>query len=286
MQKMEGREESSIQQKKKSKGTNAPASIQAPTGEANSNGTGVARARPASEVNVTPTGARQSTMSPMTGGESLGDSTAATATTNNSVIETNELLQRMITSDLNGQGDGGDSDAEGDGFNISNDLSAPVNDSSAEQQMNDRDEIEDNVLDSDDHFVMAESSTEQKAPCTLFGAPDGWHPPGPKEGWVYKRKADKNEPLHESVDNPGRWSNYTYKAKFAGRGGHGPYSHHQMPAGARPVPMDSQTGKRKRGDWEFHYQGWKQTDDNPSFVRKDASRDNIFPSNPEDMAED
>ena len=107
MQKMEGREESSIQQKKKSKGTNTPASIQAPTGKANSNGTGVARARPALEVNVTPTGARQSTMSPMTGGESLGDSTAATATTNNSVIETNELLQQMITSDLNGQGDGG-----------------------------------------------------------------------------------------------------------------------------------------------------------------------------------
>ena len=97
--------------KKKSEGTNAPSSIQAPTGEANSNGTGVARARPALEVNVTPTGARQSTMSPMTGGESLGDSTAATITTNNSVIETNELLQRMITSDLNGQGDGGDSEA-------------------------------------------------------------------------------------------------------------------------------------------------------------------------------
>lgn len=88
--------DSSIQQKKKSKGTSATASIPAPTGEANSNGTGVARARPASEVNVTPTGARQSSMSPMTGGESMGDSTAATTTTNNSVIETNELLQRMI----------------------------------------------------------------------------------------------------------------------------------------------------------------------------------------------
>ena len=157
---------------------------------------------------------------------------------------------------------GGDSDPEGDVFNISNDSLTPVNNSSAKQQMNDCDEIKDNVLDSDDHFFIAESSTEHNVSCTLFGAPDGWHPPGPKEGWVYKRRVDKNEPLYLSVNNPRGWSNYMYKAKFSGRGGHVPYSHHHMPAGAHPVPVDPQTGKRKQGDWEFYYQGWKQTDNN------------------------
>ena len=76
-----------------------------------------------------------------------------------------------------------------------------------------------------------------------------------------------------------RKKNYTYKSKFSGRGGHGPYSHHQMPAGACPVPIDTVTRKRKRGDWKFHYQGWKQTNDTPSFVQNGASKDNIFPSN-------
>ena len=255
-------------------GTSSIASANTPTPSA---------AAPALEVNFTPTGAHPLSMSPMTGGGrsiagSIDDSTAASTAASTTILETNDFLASMIALDIDEKGDDGDSDADGEGYNLSTDLSAPANESSTEQQMNDRDEIEDNVIDHDHHYFVAESSTENTAASTLAGAPDGWNPPAPKEGWVYSRKVDKNEPAHESVDNPGGWSNYTYKGKFQGKGGHGPYSHHEMPAGARPVPIDPATGKRKRGEWEFHYKGWKQSNDNPSFVRQGASKDNMFPS--------
>ena len=259
---------------------------------------------PALEVNVSPLGARMSVLSPMTKGGSIATSTAGSySTAIESIIETNEQIETMIQADLEEVGDGGDSDEEGDGFHISNDLARPAMDSASEQLMNDRGEIENNVMDSEDHFVMheCEEGTADDVPPTtegvhatvegvralalitprphLDGAPDGWLPPAPKEGWEYSRKINKQEPQHATLDNPGQWSSYTYKAKFAGRNGTGPYSHHEMPAGARPVPIDPVTGKRMQGAWEFFYQGWKQTNTTPGLVREGASKDNMFPSN-------
>ena len=41
--------------------------------------------------------------------------------------------------------------------------------------------------------------------------------------------------------------------------------------------MDKDTNKRTERRFEFYYNGWKSTSNNPSCVGKDASRDNIFP---------
>ena len=82
-----------------------------------------------------------------------------------------------------------------------------------------------------------------------------------------------------SLDNPGGWSNYTYHSKIAGVGGHGDYIKHEMPAGARPVPMNEKSGKRTSGDWDFFYNGWQQNDPNPKFVRQGASKECVFPDN-------
>lgn len=59
--------------------------------------------------------------------------------------------------------------------------------------------------------------------------------------------------------------------------GNGLYSHHVTPAGARAVPVNPATGKRTEGDWEFHYNGWKDQSNNPAFCRAGSTRDNIFP---------
>ncbi len=105
------------------------------------------------EVNVTPLGAQMSDLSPMTKGGSIANSTTGSI---ESIIETNEQIEVMMVADLKEAGDGGDSDEEGDGFHISNDLARPVMDSASKQLMNDSGEIEDNVMDSEDHFVMHE----------------------------------------------------------------------------------------------------------------------------------
>ena len=48
--------------------------------------------------------------------------------------------------------------------------------------------IEDNVEDTEDNFHMATISLDNMPECHLNGAPDGWFPPGPKEGWEYEVK--------------------------------------------------------------------------------------------------
>ncbi len=51
------------------------------------------------------------------------------------------------------------------------------------------------------------------------------------------------------MDNPGKWSNFTFRPMFEPKGGK--YNCHSMPAGAIPVPMNAKTGKRELGGYEF-----------------------------------
>ena len=127
------------------------------------------------------------------------------------------------------------------------------------QLQNNRVIIEDNVEYNEDNFRMAMGSPDNMPGCDLDGAPDGWFPPGPKEGWEYQVKVKENQNAvpHDSLDNPGGWSNYPYHRKFAGVGEHRDCNKHEMPAGARPVPINEETGKRTSGDWDFFYKGWQ-----------------------------
>ena len=99
--------------------------------------------------------------------------------------------------------------------------------------MNDYDEIEANIEANDDNGVTGQIDTSNPF-SAMDGAPAGCE-------WTHTPKTEKGEPYFETVDNPGNWSPYTYKAKFPG--GLGLYKDHRMPAGATVVPKDPETGK-------------------------------------------
>jgi hypothetical protein len=98
--------------------------------------------------------------------------------------------------------------------------------------------------------------------------PSDWTPP--------VAKAAKGEPAFESVDNPGKWPEYTYRSKFLKTGTKN-YAHHSLPTGARPVPANQQ-GKRMVDGWEFHYGKWENGPDNLK-SRSGATNTNPFPEN-------
>ncbi len=63
---------------------------------------------------------------------------------------------------------------------------------------------------------------------------------------------------------------------FEPRGGK--YICHAMPAGAAPVPINAEMGKREEGGYEFFYQGWKQENPNRENCRFDATGGDLFPT--------
>ena len=52
---------------------------------------------------------------------------------------------------------------------------------------------------------------------------------------------------------------------------------HSMLAGAVPVPVHPDTGKREVGGYEFFYDGWKHPSPNKSNTRMGATKENLFP---------
>ena len=63
---------------------------------------------------------------------------------------------------------------------------------------------------------------------------------------------------------------------FEGSGETRKYKGHAMPAGAIPVPKNSE-GKRVNKGYEFHYGKWKHPLDDPTFYREGATKKNLFP---------
>ena len=51
----------------------------------------------------------------------------------------------------------------------------------------------------------------------LSGAPSGWYPPEPPDDWKpWPRKVKSGEPEFSTIDNPGNWSEFTYRPTFSG----------------------------------------------------------------------
>jgi hypothetical protein len=71
---------------------------------------------------------------------------------------------------------------------------------------------------------------------------DGPQPLLPKN-WNPTINSLKREPPFDELNNPGRWSSFTYRPLFQPKGG---YMCHTMPAGATAVPVDEVTGKCHR----------------------------------------
>ena len=108
---------------------------------------------------------------------------------------------------------------------------------------------------------------------SLPRVPEDWVAPPPK----------KDEPKFEDVDNPGEWHEFTYRPRFykPKKGNKtkkgfkvGQYLGHFLPTGATVVEAD-EDGKRKVGEWEFHYNDW--TLDVESQYRSGSTKANPFP---------
>ena len=238
--------------------------------------------RALSEVAVPPRYASSAdTMSPLTGA-SIGTGDGESATDSLESLETDGVVRRIFAEDQAAVGDGGDSDGDGEGFEVKNDFRESMLLAMRDDLVHERDEIEDAVGDDDDNCIISSSQIEVGNPdnvepsAALLGAHDGWVVPGPPDTWEYKQAVAKGEPPFESVDNPGGWSSYTFKANFVGRGAKATYLAHEMPCGAVPVPKDPLTGKRMHGGYEFHYQGWTRPVPRADFSRG-ATRDNMHP---------
>ena len=72
---------------------------------------------PTRDINLTPTGAQASNMSPLTGQGNLLEegSMFSRASTNTSATIPAEVIRDMVLEEMNDRGDGGDSDCEGEG---------------------------------------------------------------------------------------------------------------------------------------------------------------------------
>jgi hypothetical protein len=154
----------------------------------------------------------------------------------------NGLILADVEEDQEDQGDGGGSDIEGeDGRDF---------EESAVEAM------EENIqANADDSNAVAHTAKQYKVLLSRMTYGDLIHLPSPPEDWVAPEpKTLKGEPAFSNVDNPGDWSQYTYRADFDSKG---KYKHHTIPTGAVPVPLEN--GKRKLRLWEFHYKGWKSS---------------------------
>jgi hypothetical protein len=88
----------------------------------------------------------------------------------------------------------------------------------------------------------------------------------------------KGEPTFLNVNNPGKWSEYTFRPEFAKKekGGKGRNcTGHSLPTGAVPVP--EKDGKREAGGWQFYYNGWKHDSVDDASFRSGVSPENLFP---------
>jgi len=174
-------------------------------------------------------------------GNSMGQDTLAR--------RSEELIRNLEDDDLKYDGDGGMSDAEGDGFDIVTSYLDSMNEANRERNLTEYNEIEDNIAGEEFACVPEITNT---IPAPLFGAPKGWLPPTPPATWSRpEAKTDCDEPYFDSVDNPGNWSAFTFKPTFNKK----QYVYHCMPAGAVPVPNTLDTGKREVGGYEFFHNG-------------------------------
>ena len=202
-----------------------------------------------------------------------------------------------IVEDENEEGDGDESDDDGD---HRRDFLDALDDVMSERYghhsfHNDNDDIEDVAGDSEANGIVSE-------PIELTRRAENietkW--PKPPENWVDPEpNSKKGEVEFRTVDNPGKWSSYAFTPKFETREvtrGSGKnqkkekknfYVGHSLPTGCMVVPRKKVRGQdvyeRKNGGWEFFYDGWKSK--NPT-NRNGAGKFNyseMFPKNQKGM---
>ena len=172
------------------------------------------------------------------------------------------VIDSDVQEDYDEVGDGGDSDEECD--------DAAVHLEASEEVQLERlggvviSENEASVVEDNDHTAILLTRETAEAGYRLPTTPADWKAPAPK--------VDKGEPAtFEQVDNPGNWTDFTFRPVFASKG---EYVHHALPTGATPVPEVN--GKRTAGNWDFFYDGWSGVGGG-NLHRSGATSQNLFP---------
>lgn len=97
----------------------------------------------------------------------------------------------------------------------------------------------------------------------------------PPENWSAPPKKDKKEPDFNEIDNPGNWPEYIFRPVYSKVRNKVKYIGHALPTGCMPCPVDEESGKRVCNGWEIFYNGWKSTKVNSA--RNGATPSNLFP---------
>ena len=158
-----------------------------------------------------------------------------------------DVIPKSIEEDrMNDIGDGGDSDVEGDEYEIhkrgvSEICSEREDDAIEVDELDARGEFKDivdltgtggmNVIGK--ISVASEEDRELQGKykdVKIYRAPDDWtNPPA---------KPERGEPNFDDVDNPGAWPPFIFSPTFASRGKTSKYKHHALPTGCVPVPVN------------------------------------------------
>jgi hypothetical protein len=148
------------------------------------------------------------------------------------------LLNNDNTNEV---GDGGTSDAEGDGYECVVSFKDGMKEVELECLCFDANEIESGVeVDANDAFVC--EVKDNKSNSSLYGAPPSWSAQSAQDDWNPTININRGVPRFEDVNNPGGWSTYTFRSMFEPR--EGKYICHAMLASTIPVPINAVTGKK------------------------------------------
>ncbi len=127
-----------------------------------------------------------------------------------------------------------------------------------------RDQVEEAAIDCEsDKFVLKKGVATE---ISLPKVPDDWKPKAVAP--------EKHQPEWKDVDNPGKWSEFTFRPKFNQKAPR-LYMHTALSTGARPVPVNA-TGNRVMDGWEFNYLPWKK-DLGASVNRSGSTETKLFP---------
>ena len=114
--------------------------------------------------------------------------------------KTETICQQDIDVEDNEFGDGGDSDIDGDN---ENELHGAFQKAMASRLISDTNE---ETVDLMRNMILFGSDKGMDERMALSQVPDDWVDPEPK--------TDQEEPIFKDVDNPGKWSSFSYRPVF------------------------------------------------------------------------
>ena len=96
---------------------------------------------------------------------------------------------------------------EGIGFDDVQGFRDDMMEANLDRLNNGEEDVKDGIIDNEQNATQCFVTNDRRGKqlSSLYGAPAGWTPPGPEDGWAPKKvNTTKGEVPFEEVDNPGR----------------------------------------------------------------------------------